>query len=284
MRKEKMVAKIEHALQLPRRPTTAERYLRILKYALGRNRDVETVAKHFGCSTATVINATKAFGLTYDQVRRRRTLPHLKIVEEFVKQGRQLSERDQKVVDLYNSPSVPTLQEIGKEVGLTRQRVHQILKKAEALGIRLAQRRTPPEGHWIERCEVCKRILQLQEEEPLLTRRQIGERLGVPNWIVHWHINKLKARGRLKPHFGYFRSERLIQAIKLYSSDPSLSSWKLGQQLGYRNLPGIFAELTKRGFGYLLKRRRPTSRPEGGKAKVLYAGEGFPKPQQKRAS
>lgn len=283
MRKEKMVAKIEPALQLPRRPTTAERYLRILKYALGRNRDVESVAKHFGCSTATVINATKAFGLTYDQVRRRRTLPHLKIVEQFVKQGRRLSERDQKVVDLYNSPSVPTLEEIGKQVGLTRQRVHQILKKAQALGVKLVQRRTPPEGHWVERCNVCKGILRLQEEEPLMTRRQVGQRLGAPIWVVHWHLNKLKARGLLKPHFGYFRSERLIQAIKLYNSDPTISAWKLGQQLGYRNLPGIFAELTKRGFGYLLRQRRGGSRASA-KANVFYAGEGFQKGRDKKAS
>jgi hypothetical protein len=44
------VAKQEIALNLPRRPTTVERYLKIVKFALGRDRDVEAVAKHFGCS------------------------------------------------------------------------------------------------------------------------------------------------------------------------------------------------------------------------------------------
>jgi len=252
-----MVAKLEEIMKLPRRPTTVERYLKILKFALGRNRDLDAVARHFGCSAATVINATKAFGVTYDQIRRRRTLPQIKLAEEYVKLGHELSERDRKVVSLYNSPESPTMQEIGRRVGLTRQRVHQILKKAKARGVKIVERQPPREGHWVERCAVCHRILRMQDEEPLTTRRQIGERLGVPIWIVHWHLNKLKGRGLLKPHFGYFRSQRLIEAIKLYNSNPTLSAWKLGRTLGYKNLPGIFAELQKRGFGYLLERGRP---------------------------
>ena len=209
MRGKTMVAKVakqEIALNLPRRPTTVERYLKIVKFALGRDRDVEAVAKHFGCSPATVLNAIRAFGVTYDQVRRRRTLPQLKVAEEYIKLERRLSERDQKIIEMYNSPEAPTLEQIGRAFGLTRQRVHQILKKAKALGVKLVERKTPPEGHWIERCQLCKRLLQLQEEEPLLTRRQIAARLDIPIWVVHWHLNRLKARGLVKRHFGYFRS------------------------------------------------------------------------------
>lgn len=275
-----MVAKLEAALKLPRRPTTVERYLKILKFALGRNRDVEAVAKHFGCSTATVINATKAFGVTYDQIRRRRTLPQLKVAEEYIRIGRKLNDRDQQVIDLYNSPGALTLQAIGRRVGLTRQRVHQILRNAQRLGMKLANREAPAEGHWIERCATCAQILQMQEEEPLMTRRQISQRLNVPIWIVHWHLSKLKSRGLLKTHFGYFRSERLIEAIKLYNSNPNLSAWKLGKELGYKNLPGIFAELQKRGLGYLLtahsKKRQDHATERGN---VIYAAGGFQRPR-----
>jgi len=272
MRGKTMVAKVakqEITLNLPRRPTTVERYLKIVKFALGRNRDVEAVAKHFGCSPATVLNAIRAFGVTYDQVRRRRTLPQLKVAEEYIRLERRLSERDQKIVEMYNSPEAPTLEQIGRAFGLTRQRVHQILKKAKALGVKLVERKTPPEGHWIERCQLCKRILQLQEEEPLLTRRQIAARLSAPIWVVHWHLNRLKARGLVERHFGYFRSERLVQAIKLYNSNPEVSAWKLGRMLGYKNLPGIFCELEKRGLGYLL---RPRSRHMAGRRRTTQSG------------
>jgi hypothetical protein len=274
-----MVAKLDTVLKLPRRPTTVERYLKILKFALGRNRDVEAVARHFGCSTATVINATKAFGVTYDQIRRRRTLPQLRVAEEYVRVGRKLNERDQQVIDLYNSPGSLTLQAIGQRIGLTRQRVHQILRNAKHLGVRLASRQAPAEGHWIERCATCTQILQMQAEEPLMTRRQIGQRLSVPIWIVHWHLSKLKACGLLQPHFGYFRSERLIEAIKQYNANAELSAWKLGRELGYKNLPGIFAELHKRGLGYLLVShgKKPRTSTTGG-GKVIYAADGFQRP------
>ncbi len=238
-------------LKLPRRPQTVKRYIEIIKYAQGKKEGLVSVARHFGVSPATVINATKAFGMSYDEVKRRRSLPEIRQIEKKLASIKDVDQRMIKIVQMYNSERAPTLEEIGRKFGLTRQRVHQILKEAREKGLEVA-RRKPTLGHWIERCSICQQMRKLAARQPLMTTRNIARTLGIPTWKVYWHLNKLRARDLVPPHFGHFRSERIIEAIKLYNRNPSLSAWKLGQKLGYKNLPALFRELRRRGFGYLL--------------------------------
>lgn len=241
-------AKVFH---LPRRPQTVRRYLEIVRYAHEKKQGLTSVAKHFGISPATVINASKALGMTYEQVKQRRSLPELKLVEKQLASIPDIDPRTKKILEMYSSPAAPTLQEIGREVGLTRQRVHQIIREAQAKGLRVS-RQTPMMGHWIARCQICRQLRALAARQPLLTTRGISQALNVPLWKVYWHLGKLRAQELVPKHFGHFRSERIIEAIKLYNRNQSLSAWKLGQQLGYKNLPALFRELKRRGFGYLL--------------------------------
>jgi len=238
-------------LSLPRRPKTVKRYLDIVRYAHGRKQGLTSVAEHFGISPATVINASKAFGMTYEQIKQRRSLPEIKLIEKHLAAVPDVDPRTVKIVEMYNSASAPTLEQIAHHVGLTRQRVHQILKDARRKGLNVT-RRKPTMGHWIERCKICHRMRDLAVRQPLMTTRSIGYALDVPIWKVYWHLEKLKAQGLVPKHFGHFRSERIIQAIKLYNRNPSISAWKLGRRLGYKNLPALFRELKRRGFGYLL--------------------------------
>jgi AraC-like DNA-binding protein len=238
-------------LHLPRRPRTVKRYLDIVRYAHEKKQGLTSVAKHFGISPATVINASKAFGMTYEQVKHRRSLPEIKLVEKQLASGGDLDPRTMRIIEMYNSPAAPTLEKIGRQVGLTRQRVHQIIREAQGQGLSVT-RRTPTMGHWIARCQICQRMRALAARQPLMTTRGIGQALDIPIWRVYWHLEKLKAQGLVPKHFGHFRSERIIQAIRLYNRNQSLSAWKLGQQLGYKNLPALFRELRRRGFGYLL--------------------------------
>jgi hypothetical protein len=241
-------------LNLPRRSKTVKRYLEIVKYAHGKNRGLTTVARHFGISPATVINASKAFGMTYEQVKRRRSLPEIKLVEKHLALAKDVDQRTAKIVQMYNTPEAPTLEEIGRRVGLTRQRVHQIIQDAKRKGLKVA-RRKPTLGHWIERCRICRRMRDLAVRQPLMTTRSIARTLDIPIWKVYWHLEKLRAQRLVPRHFGHFRSERIIQAVKLYNQNRSISAWKLGQMLGYKNLPALFRELERRGLGYLLTPR-----------------------------
>jgi predicted transcriptional regulator len=255
-----MATSAAQSINLPRRAQTVRKYLRIVKYACGKNQGLTSVAKRFHCSNATVINAAKAFGMSYDEIKRRRSIPAVRHLE---KQGpiiQRVKQRDMQIVDMYNADDAPTLEEIAHAFRLTRQRVHQVLREVQHKGIKIRKRR-PTDGHWIERCLICSQMAGLASEHPLMTTQGIAQTLDIPMWKVYWHLSRLKQRGLVEPHFGHFRSERIIQAIKLYNSDPTMSAWKLGQRLGYKNLPGVFQELRNRGFGYLLAPRRGQSRP-----------------------
>lgn len=256
-------------LKLPRRPRTVKRYLDIIRYAQGKKQGVTSVAKHFGISPATVINASRAFGMTYEEVKRRQSLPYLKLVEKQLTSAKDVDQRTLKIVEMYNSPEAPTLEEIGRQVGLTRQRVHQILMEARRKELKVAHRK-PTLGHWIQRCEICYRIRELAVRQPLMTTKSVANALDVPLWKVYWHLEKLRAHGLVPIHFGHFRSERIIQAIKLYNRDLTISAWKLGRKLGYKNLPALFRELRRRGFGYLLLPRAKDAQ----EARKLKAFEG----------
>ncbi len=241
---------------LPRRQQTIRRYLRIVKFASGRNQDLSTVARHFGCSEATVLNASKALGLTYEEVRRRRSLRRVAEMERHISQEDILSDRDRRIVDCFNSKDAPTLEQVGTRFKLSRQRVHQVLVRARKRGVRVAERSSPAAGHWVERCNLCRRLLRIAKENPLITSRRLAESVRRPVWTVYWHLKKLRARNLVPKHFGCFRSERLILALQLYNRNRSLTATAVGRQLGYKNLPSVFRELRDRGFGYLILPRR----------------------------
>ena len=244
-------------LNLPERSTTVKKYLEIVRYALGKEQGLNSVAKHFRISPATVINASKAFGLTYDEVKHQRALPQIEVVEKQLALADTIDQRSRTIVEIYNSPSSPTLKEIGQQVGVTRQRIHQILLEAKRKGVHV-ERRKPKQGHWIERCQICCQMRELAVFKSLITTQRIALTLKIPIWKVYWHLQKLRAEEFVPSHFGHFRSERIIQAIKMYNLDPSISAWKLGRQLGYKNLPALFRELRRRGFAYLLSPRKAT--------------------------
>ncbi len=241
---------------LPRRPRTLRRYVRILKFACRRNEKVSAVAKHFGCSEATVINASKAFGLTFEEVRHRRALRRVARIERCIPREDTLSLRDRLMVDLYSAKEAPTLDQIGVKFGLSRQRVHQILAGLRKRGVKLVDRSKPVMGHWVERCEICRQLVETAHRTPLITTRRLGVVLNVRTWTLYWHLQKLRARNLVPRHFGRLRSERLIRAIDLYNRDPNLSAMSLGRLVGYKNLPGAFQDLRRRGYGYLLVPRR----------------------------
>ncbi|MBI4470203.1 MAG: hypothetical protein HY650_12865 [Acidobacteria bacterium] len=237
-----------------------------MKFACGRNENLSAVASHFGCSEATVINASKAFGLTYDEVRNRRSLRRVVEMERRMPRKPVLSPRDRRILELYQSAAAPTLEQIAAEFDLTRQRVFQILAGLKERGIPVAKRSAPPMGHWVERCDLCHRLQAVARRTPLITARRLSETLGVEPWTLHWHVKKLRSRNLIPKHFGRLRSERLVRAIELFNREPSITAAELGRHLGYKNLPAAFLDLRRRGYGHLLahsiERRRLTRRPQ----------------------
>lgn len=249
-------------IKIPRRPQTAKRYLEIIKFACGKRWDSSSVAKHFGVSPATVVNASKAFGVSYDEVKRKKRIPHVEWVERQLAANRGSEERNARILELYQSPTHPTLEEIGRQFGLTRQRVHQIVTKAIQQGLPVGKR-LPQSGHWIGRCRICAGMQALARQKPLMTTRAIALAINIPLWKVYWHLEKLREQRLIPRYFGCFRSERIVQAVELYNQDRTISAWKLGRMLGYKNLPALFRELHRRGLGDLLSPRvkvgrRPT--------------------------
>ena len=274
----------ERIPSLPRRRTTLRRYLKILKFACGRDENLSAVASRFGCSEATVINASKAFGLTYDEVRDRRSLRRVAEIERRIPIKDELSLRDRRILDLYNSAEAPTLEFIASKVGLSRQRVYQIVSGMKRRGINVVGRSAPPMGHWVERCDLCRRLVSTAGRTPLITSRRLAASLQVEPWTLHWHIKKLRSRNLLPNHFGRLRSERLVRAIELYNRDPELTVAQLGRCLGYKNLPAAFRDLRRRGYGHLLAPQHAKGKVPSRRSSVVRIFPGIPRRLASRAT
>ncbi len=159
---------------------------------------------------------------------------------------KELSYRDKKIVNRLNS-SFDTMPQLAKKYGISKQRVYQILSRARDFGYVINRPRLLARYHEIHRCEICNRILQVPDDDALITKRQLSHRLNIDREVCNWHLNQLKASGFISKKFATMRSDRLAKALQYYKSS-SLSPGAVGRRFGYKNFYSLLNYQKKRGI------------------------------------
>jgi DNA-binding Lrp family transcriptional regulator len=162
------------------------------------------------------------------------------------KPAKELSYRDKKIVERYNS-TFDTMAQLAKKYRISKQRVHEILKRAERFGFSIERPRLSPRHHRIHQCEVCTKILQLAEKDDLIPRRQLAQILSIEDEVCRWHLNQLKRASYVSKNFATIRSERLVKALQCYKND-SLSPAAISKKFGYKNFYSILSYQKKKGI------------------------------------
>lgn len=162
------------------------------------------------------------------------------------KPSKDLGYRDKKIVERYNA-TLDTMPLLAKKYGITKQRIHEILMRAKRFGYAVKRQKSAARRHDPHPCEVCNTILQIAEQDDLITRRQLARRLGVEEGVCLRHLNQLKRAGYISKKFATIRSERLVEALRCYRND-SLSPAAAGKKFGYKNFYSILSYQKKKGL------------------------------------
>jgi DNA-binding Lrp family transcriptional regulator len=162
------------------------------------------------------------------------------------KPAKELSYRDKKIVESYTS-TFDTMSQLAKRYRVSKQRIFEILKRAERFGFPIKKPRLSPSHHRIVQCEVCHKILQAAHQDDLITKRTLTRMLNMNEGVCRWHLNQLKRAGYVSRTFATIRSDRLIKALQCYKND-SLPTSAVGKKFGYKNFYSILSYQKKKGI------------------------------------
>jgi len=162
------------------------------------------------------------------------------------KPAKELSDRDKKIVERYNS-TLDTMPVLAKKYGITKQRVHEILLRAERFGYVIKREKLLKCHHDFHQCEVCNKILEMAKKDDLVTRRQLARLLNVEEEVCNWHLDRLKVSGFVSKTFASIRSQKLIKALQYYRYH-FLPASTIGKNFGYKNFCSILRYQKKKGI------------------------------------
>ena len=162
------------------------------------------------------------------------------------KPSKYLSYRDKKIVECYTS-TFDTMQQLAKRYRISKQRIFEILKRAERFGLSIKKPKLSPRHHRIHQCEVCRNILQVAQKDDVITKRELTHMLNINEGVCSWHLNQLKRAGFVSKKFATIRSDRLVKALRCYKYD-SLSPAGVGRKFGYKNFYSILSYQNKKGI------------------------------------
>jgi hypothetical protein len=159
---------------------------------------------------------------------------------------KELCSRDKKIIKRLNSSS-ETMAQLAKKHGVSKQRIFQILMKAQELGYVVHRPRLLARHHGIHQCEVCNRIVQVADKDNLITKKQLSQLLSIDTKICSWHLSQLKGSGFVSKKFATLRSDRLAKALQYYKYN-SLPPSVVGKKFGYRNFYSLLSYQRKKGI------------------------------------
>lgn len=162
------------------------------------------------------------------------------------KPAKELSYRDKKIVECYTS-TIDTMAQLAKKYRISKQRIFEILKRAERFGFSAKKPKLSPRHHRIHQCEVCSKILQVVQKDDVITKRKLTQMLNINDGVCSWHLNQLKRAGFISKLFATIRSDRLVKALQCYKND-SLSPAAVGREFGYKNFYSILSYQKKKGI------------------------------------
>lgn len=163
------------------------------------------------------------------------------------KPAKELSYRDKRIVEGYTS-TIDTMSQLAKKYRISKQRIFEILKKAERFGFSTKKPKLSLRHHRIHQCEVCRNILQVAQKSDLMTKRNLTQTLNISEGVCRWHLNQLKRASYVSKNFATIRSERLVKALQCYRND-SFPPAAVGRKFGYKNFYSILSYQKKKGIG-----------------------------------
>ncbi|MEW6374780.1 MAG: winged helix-turn-helix domain-containing protein, partial [Thermodesulfobacteriota bacterium] len=122
-----------------------------------------------------------------------------------------------------------------------------ILMKAKRLGYVVNRPKSLMRHQRIDRCEVCRKILQIAKKDELVTRRQIALMLNIDDQMCNRHLSQLKKAGFVSKVFATIRSENIIKAIQFYKNS-SLPVSAIGRMFGFKNFYSVLNYQKQKGF------------------------------------
>jgi DNA-binding transcriptional ArsR family regulator len=137
-----------------------------------------------------------------------------------------------------------TYNNIGNQFGVSRQFIWQIckskkIKRPEGVVI---------ENHRIDRCNVCQKVMGRGSINWLGTTRQLARELNVSYATLVPHLVILRRHELVPKDFCFFRSEKVVDALKAYqASSEGTSARAIGIQKGVANFTGILWRARQRG-------------------------------------
>ena len=122
-----------------------------------------------------------------------------------------------------------------------------IYEFSERQGIK---RPAKPEGHQIEDCRLCQKLLQISKEphSEFISNPTIVKKTEVPRERCLYHLKRLKERGLVDEKFGRLRSERAEKAYAMYFTK-RLSIQAIGREVGYKSFYSIIQRHRALGWG-----------------------------------
>jgi len=162
------------------------------------------------------------------------------------KRLKDLCYRDKKIIKRLDSSS-ETMAHLGRKYGISKQRIFQILMKAQELGYVVRRPKLLARQHGIHQCEVCNKILRVADKENLITKKQLSQLLNIDYEICSWHLGQLKGSGFVSKKFATLRSDRLVKALQYYKHN-SLPPSVVGKRFGYRNFHSLLSYQRKKGI------------------------------------
>jgi DNA-binding Lrp family transcriptional regulator len=162
------------------------------------------------------------------------------------KLSKDISYRDKKIVERYNS-ALDTMPSLAKKYSISKQRIHEILKRAKRLGYVINKQNLSKRYHDIHQCEICKKILKIAQKDELMTKSELTQILNIDIEICNWHLDRLKGSGFISKKFATIRSDRLVKALRCYKYD-FLSPATIGKKFGYKNFYSILSYQNKKGI------------------------------------
>jgi hypothetical protein len=137
--------------------------------------------------------------------------------------------------------------QLARKYGVSKQRIFQILMKAQDLGYAVHRPRLLARHHGIHQCEICNKILRVADKDDLITRKQLAQLLSVDYEICNWHLNQLRGSGFVSKKFATLRSDRLAKALQYYKYN-SFRPGVVGRKFGYRNFYSLLNYQRKKGI------------------------------------
>lgn len=155
-----------------------------------------------------------------------------------------LHREDELIRDL--KETTLSFDKLGEKYGTSKQAIHLFYKRHRIT------RPPKPEGHQIDQCELCQKLLQISKRpfSDFISIHTIKKELKLKarhKGTYLYHVKKLKTTGLLSLKFGRLHSQRAEKAYSIYFKKRIPIS-RIGQMVGYKHFYSVIQKHRQLGW------------------------------------